>query len=566
MDRGDGARKGFADTYIPSQVEVMWERYQTSISLASVVSDGIYAYLTPQAGNVTAISVDGNRTLWEYGAGTVVATPLIVENFLVVGTAEGSLYFFERYTGYLHREVFIGHECIQHPLYWNNTIFIPGENWLTAVDPDGTILWSRHFEKEISAPPVGYLNNLYLLTGNQVWCLYKNSTLWKREFNVNFTSGIAASGNLVVTAESGQILALNAISGETKWERDMGCEAFSPAYCNGLLFTATRNGTLYALSTADGSELWNFSTEGVCFQSPVVNRYNILFASGCTLYCLKQNTGEILWTLDFETNLLTGISLVSSIIFTGDSGGVVYCISAPKPDLKVSVYPASPALYERTQVKISFSVFAGIMPAVNATVNLSIPAGTLSNYSGFTDADGIFAVVYTAPAVKDRENFTLKATFSYPGYRNTTRNLTVAVLPMPSVELNLSTEEETVYSGTAVEFTLTVLRDGKPVIGAPVYVWHGDMCIAEGYTDENGSFEFTHKMPEVQRETQIKIEARVYGTAGAPFLEKNASLRVVVVPLPQEGNKEPQVYGSLAVAAVLLLFFSGWNLWEWRKR
>lgn len=566
MYMGDPRRTGFVDTYIPAEVEVRWERCQPSISTTSVVSDGIYAYLTPQTSNLTAVSVESNTTLWEYAVGTVFATPLIVDNFLIVGNAEGILYFFERYSGYLHRQVFIGHGCYQHLLYWNNTIFAAGKNWLTAVDADGTILWSQYFEKEITVPPLAYLNSLYILTENKIWCFNQNKTIWEREFNMNFTSAMVASGNLIVTTENGKILALNALGGETKWEQDMGCEAFSPAYSNGLLFTATRNGTLYTLSAQDGSDLWNFSTASECFQSPVVNRYNILFASGNTLYCLKQNTGEVIWSIGFDANLISELSLVSSNIFVGDSQGRIYCISAPKPELKVSVYPSQPTLYERTQVRITFSVVAGIMPAMNASVNLSVPAGALSNYSGFTDADGIFAVVYTAPAVKNKENITLSAIFSFPGYRNTTKNITITVHPTPSVELNLSLEETPVYAGSTVKIKITVLRDGKLVQGASVYAWCGNEVIATGYTDANGSFEFTYRVPEVREETTIKIEARVYGTVSAPFLEKNATLSIVVLPLQHgEEGRETQIYASLAVASALLLLFAFWNFWEWRK-
>ncbi|MEM4292688.1 MAG: PQQ-binding-like beta-propeller repeat protein [Thermoplasmata archaeon] len=566
MYMGDAARTGFADTYIPSPLEVKWERSLSSISLGSVVSDGVYAYITSYSGNVTAVSVETNRTVWECVVGNVVATPLLLDNFLIVGDEEGTISIIERYSGYIYQKLYIGHRCSQHLLCFNQTIFIAGGNWLTAIDVNGTILWTHYFENEISAPPVGYLNNLYILTGNRVWCLKQNRTLWERAFEVGLSSAMAAAGALVLTAEGGLLISVDAFTGETRWEKEMDGEVFSPAYWNGILFTATRNGFLHALSASDGIEIWNFSTTSECFQSPIVNRYSLIFASGTALYCLRQNDGDIVWFQELGVNLVTPFSLASSNIFAGDVHGRIYCISAPKPELKISVSPAQPTLYERGQMRIAFSALAGAMPAVNASVNLTVSAGSLSSYSGSTDSEGFFAVVYTAPIVKAKENFTLSATFSFPGYRNTTKNLTITVVPTPQVELYLNISEERVYSGSSVEIKLTVLREGKPVQGASVYFFCANETIAKGHTDKNGTFTFNCRVPEVEKETTVVIEVKAYGTDTTPFVEKGAAFSIVVLPAHHEEWTETLVYVASAIGCALLILFLLFYLRRMLKR
>jgi len=253
--------------------------------------------------------------------------------------------------------------------------------------------------------------------------------------------------------------------------------------------------------------------------------------------------------------------MIRSGIFVTEVHGKIYYLSNPLPELSISVVPSKITLYERNQAKIGFCVFAGLTPASNASVWLSVPLGTLSNYSGYTDEQGSFWVVYTAPSLKKAENITLEARFSFPGYRETTKNLTILLLPSPSVEVRLTVQPERVRSGL-VSIKVQVFSDGKGVGDAQVYLYSNNECIAQGYTDANGSFEYIYRVPQ-GAEGIVLIEARVFGSPNQPFSEKYAK-QSLIVERNEEGGINV-VYVSIAISISLLSIFAIWNL-LWLKR
>jgi hypothetical protein len=182
---------------------------------------------------------------------------------------------------------------------------------------------------------------------------------------------------------------------------------------------------------------------------------------------------------------------------------------------------------------------------------LAVSTGSLSAYTGNTDPNGAFNVVYTAPPASKPVNVTLSLIASYPNYQNTTKNFTITVLPSPKITLVMQAKNTTLEGGTSTEITLIVYRDQTPVANARVYISTsaGSTDISEGFTDKNGTFQFTYTAPNVNNETLVVLTARAYGTM---FLEKSCALELRVVPASNAEHFSTMV-NTVLLALILIL-------------
>ncbi|MGB9636425.1 MAG: PQQ-binding-like beta-propeller repeat protein, partial [Thermoplasmata archaeon] len=384
MYQHDAARSGFIDASIPSQIEPLWNLSSEGFSTAVIVTDGDYAYATWQSGKVIGMLVKTGKIAWECALKwQVPATPIILGNYLIAGNTEGELYFIERFSGYIYKTLNVGHPSTHPLLYAENYILVAGETEVSWVDANGTLTNTLVFNKSVTCAPIIYLGRTYVVIEDEILSFLNWTLVWERHIAGSISSIMGAGGKIIVTTENGTMFALNALTGSTAWEITLGCPIYAaPAYYNGLLFAATYNGTVYSIFIADGSQIWNKSLAGECTLSPVVNKDSVLVAADNVLYCLLQSTGITRWAYEMKTKIISGISMVASYIFLYESGGTFYCLTAPPPELKITTSPSTLTVYERLQIKISFMVIAGSVPAENARMFFSVELGILSNYSG----------------------------------------------------------------------------------------------------------------------------------------------------------------------------------------
>lgn len=99
-------------------------------------------------------------------------------------------------------------------------------------------------------------------------------------------------------SRNGKIYALDPQTGNQQWAYDTGnlIDA-SPYYADGKLFTADYKGKCYALDAVTGSLLWQYTVDGPVVVSPVALGKAVYFSSTVgALYALDVKTGNKLWT------------------------------------------------------------------------------------------------------------------------------------------------------------------------------------------------------------------------------------------------------------------------------
>ena len=226
MSRGDSANTGSSDATYSSDKEYEMTWSDSGTAHATTLYAGGYVfqkYGIDSSGEARLVCIDastgpthdedGNKTyVWEFvfrsGANYESSTPLIVGDYIYVGTM----------TGYLYRI----------PLYEG-----PGENYENVVSIGGTgYSDAPKVENRMEGFEVGYT------------------------YDSGFSSMVYDSGAIYVTHSNGMVycfdLDLNLI---WSYELDGSTYLVSPTVYDGYVFVPVLNGKLYVLGAADGSYL-----------------------------------------------------------------------------------------------------------------------------------------------------------------------------------------------------------------------------------------------------------------------------------------------------------------------
>lgn len=226
MSRGDSANTGSSDATYSSDKEYEMTWSDSGTAHATILYAGGYVfqkYGIDSSGEARLVCIDastgptydedGNKTyVWEFvfrsGANYESSTPLIVGDYIYVGTM----------TGYLYRI----------PLYEG-----PGENYENVVSIGGTgYSDAPKVENRMDGFEVGYT------------------------YDSGFSSMVYDSGAIYVTHSNGMVycfdLDLNLI---WSYELDGSTYLVSPTVYDGYVFVPVLNGKLYVLGAADGSYL-----------------------------------------------------------------------------------------------------------------------------------------------------------------------------------------------------------------------------------------------------------------------------------------------------------------------
>lgn len=129
---------------------------------------------------------------------------------------------------------------------------------------------------------------------------------------------------VVATTSVGDILAVDAITGDELWRVSTNGEPFSapPTIVDGTVYAAAPDGAVYALRLDSGGEIWRAMLDDVFHSAPSVgtDRVYVNSATG-TLWALNRATGRQAWSLERRSPSALSIAGGGSPLVAGD---VVY--------------------------------------------------------------------------------------------------------------------------------------------------------------------------------------------------------------------------------------------------
>ena len=178
-----------------------------------------------------------------------------------------------------------------------------------AVDPPLRQAWSTDTHGAIEFPPaiangVAYLVNRY---GNaHAIRLRDGKVLWKRTPNpdeayprVDATEPVYANGMLFFAYQVGDLLAIDAVSGEEVWREEYSHLEFTPLVADETVYFGAEETELIASDASDGATRWQFRTSGPATGGLSYHRGRLYVpVHEGTLICLDAESGKVLWRTD----------------------------------------------------------------------------------------------------------------------------------------------------------------------------------------------------------------------------------------------------------------------------
>ncbi|MCF2946579.1 outer membrane protein assembly factor BamB [Paraglaciecola aquimarina] len=159
------------------------------------------------------------------------------------------------------------------------TKFIPVQKWSVDLGDGVGNFFSKlkpavNYSKVFAADRQGMIAAFEQETGKQVWqrnlATYKDEgltasvkKLWSSGIPAKIAGGVTVAYETVfIGTENGEVIALDANSGDQKWIATVKGEVLaSPAVDAGVVVVNTGSGFVFALNAADGEELWSHESD-----------------------------------------------------------------------------------------------------------------------------------------------------------------------------------------------------------------------------------------------------------------------------------------------------------------
>jgi len=194
----------------------------------------------------------------------------------------------------------------------------------------------------------------YTITVSEAWPMYRhdtkhyatstslspttNDTKWSKVIGSTssdewmFPSPIViptTSGNIVFTASSNTIYAVNASNGQTIWSKSMSTTIHSsPSYAEGVLFIGVDDAKIYAINTTNGQTIFTITTGGAVYSSPTIYENKVYVGSlDRKVYAFNLN-GVTLWTsATLDGAIYTSPAIYNGKVYIATSYGTIYALN-----------------------------------------------------------------------------------------------------------------------------------------------------------------------------------------------------------------------------------------------
>ena len=157
--------------------------------------------------------------------------------------------------------------------------------------------------------------------------------LWEFESESAFGTGpVTADGLVYAGGINGDVVAVDAESGEREWTVGLGAELrATPTVADGVVYVPAGDGVLYAFDATDGSDVWQFETGGELTGPAAVRRdedgeVDLVFVGSwdTNVYAVEAETGDEHWVFEaFENGIEAGVAYAA----LDDGTEVVYAAS-----------------------------------------------------------------------------------------------------------------------------------------------------------------------------------------------------------------------------------------------
>lgn len=216
--------------------------------------------------------------------------PVVVGEWVIVGSHNGSVYALDKETGRLYWQTFIGVKPRA-----KNLMLYP---WYISHEGQQIISFGRGGNARID-----------LATGKIID--------WNAAATI--TIGTVGSDELIEYPLENSIARVRPDNHEKVWQRQFDVSCYGNAVVsNNKLFVGTKSGVLYCIDIETGQDVWKYNVEGkhnAIMARPAVCKDLIIFApTNGTIYACDQTSGKEIWKTTFPPTRNKMISSPSTML------------------------------------------------------------------------------------------------------------------------------------------------------------------------------------------------------------------------------------------------------------
>lgn len=145
-----------------------------------------------------------------------------------------------------------------------------------------------------------------------------------------FSNPVVANGIIYVSTDSGNLYALDALSGDKKWTYTAGGSVrSSPIVADGVVYMGSDDGNLYAIDALSGHKKWAYKTGAAIRSTPVVaNGLVYVGTDDRHVYALDALSGRKKWDYQAGAAIRSSLTVANGVVYVGADNGYLYALDA----------------------------------------------------------------------------------------------------------------------------------------------------------------------------------------------------------------------------------------------
>jgi outer membrane protein assembly factor BamB/predicted Ser/Thr protein kinase len=195
------------------------------------------------------------------------------------------------------------------------------------------VIWAYASEHNLVGGPAPAASDGVMVVGTldgQVLGLQAGSgeLIWRAggASTVMFGAPSASDGLVFVGSADAFVQGLSLRSGKTTWRtRVVGTAELAPTLDAGRLIVITDKGYIYMLQAGSGQVIWDRPlTQSM--QPPAIGAGRIFVSAGSTLYALDANDGAVDWVFEAASMITTRAVIAGDMVVVGTERGLLYAL------------------------------------------------------------------------------------------------------------------------------------------------------------------------------------------------------------------------------------------------
>jgi outer membrane protein assembly factor BamB len=334
---------GFGPSISGEIVEIKEDSYSLEYEVsASSTTDWwpMFNHDLLNTGNTTSNAPDTHNILWTFNPNDQMASPVVYDDKVFVGSDDGIVYCLNMYNGeQIWNYTTNGEITVISPAVEDGRVYIGSwDEYMYCLDADtGDKIWSHFIGDWIESSPAIYDGRVYFGSyDRKVYCLEASTgdKIW--EYATDYwviTSPAIYNDRVYIGSFDGNLYCLNAYNGHKIWNFTANdrIQFSSPCISNGKVYFGADCGNLYCLDAENGDKLWAFPTAGRILSSPAVAYGNVYFGSDDTYtYCIDAETGVEMWNYSLGNQIHASPSVADGKVYIASmwSGAKICCLNA----------------------------------------------------------------------------------------------------------------------------------------------------------------------------------------------------------------------------------------------